>query len=316
MHFIHSLGLSWSFESACVSRFECMFDSEFAAAGDAELVAAIEDGARQEAIAGARRLAAIAELTKRRVDDDDERAMWAFDPVGFGGRRGGQRALNVGHRRASGQMRIALALRDRLPQVAALYRKGELSSRIVSTITWLTQLVEDEQALALIDDALADRAPVGGRLSEDKLRQAIEVWVARYDPDALRRTQTMTRGRDLTIGACDDDDRNHLGVGTTAGHRRRRPATAASPRWPAASATAIRAAWVNGAPTHWAPWPQATSTGLRVRIPDLPGSGRTTQVQRRHPGDRRPSRRRRGRRTAPLPRQRRRHLQRHRRRRR
>ena len=57
-----------------------MFDSEFAAADDVEIVAAIEDGVRQEAIADARRLAAIAELTRRRVGEDDERALWAFDP--------------------------------------------------------------------------------------------------------------------------------------------------------------------------------------------------------------------------------------------
>ena len=50
-----------------------MFDSEFVAAGDAELVAAIEDAARAEAVAGARRLAAIAELVRRRVDDENER---------------------------------------------------------------------------------------------------------------------------------------------------------------------------------------------------------------------------------------------------
>ena len=29
--------------------------------------------------------------------------------------------------------------------------------------------------------------------------------VARYDPDAQRRTETATRGRDFIIGACDDD---------------------------------------------------------------------------------------------------------------
>ena len=99
---------------------------------------------------------------RRRVDDDDERALWAFDPWDSVAAEVAS-AINVGHRRASGQMRIAVALRDRLPRVAALYRKGELSSRIVSAITWLTQLVEDEQALALIDAALADRAPIGGR---------------------------------------------------------------------------------------------------------------------------------------------------------
>ena len=78
-----------------------MFDSEFAAVGDAELIAAIEDGARAEAAASARRLAAIAELVRRRVDDD-ERALWAFDPWD-GVAAEVAAALNVGHRRASGR---------------------------------------------------------------------------------------------------------------------------------------------------------------------------------------------------------------------
>ena len=182
-----------------------MFDSEFAAAADAELIAAIEDGARAEAAAGARRLAAIAELVHRRVhDDDDERAMWAFDPWDSTAAEVAA-ALHVGHRRASGQMRIALALRDRLPKVAALSCKGALSARVVSAITWATHLVEDQQALALIDTAVAERAAGWGPLSEDKLRQAIDVWVGRYDPDAVRRTEVSARSRDLTIGNCDDD---------------------------------------------------------------------------------------------------------------
>ncbi len=84
-----------------------MFDSEFAAAGDGELIAAIEDGARAEAAAGARRLAAIAELVRRRVDDDDDRALWAFDPWD-GVAAEVAAALHVGHRRASGQRRRRL----------------------------------------------------------------------------------------------------------------------------------------------------------------------------------------------------------------
>ncbi|WP_123024764.1 DUF222 domain-containing protein, partial [Mycolicibacterium stellerae] len=106
-----------------------MFDSEFAAASDADVIAAIEDGVRQEAIAGARRLAAIAELTRRRVDADDERVWWAFDPWDSACAEVAA-AMAIGSRRASGQMRIAQALRDRLPQVAALAGKGALSSRL------------------------------------------------------------------------------------------------------------------------------------------------------------------------------------------
>ena len=113
--------------------------------------------------------------------------------------------MAIGSRRASGQMRIAEALREHLPQVAALFGKGALSIRLVSTITWATRLVQGEQAWADIDAAIAERAVNWERLSEDKLRVAVEAQVARYDPDAQRRTETAVRGRDFIIGACDDD---------------------------------------------------------------------------------------------------------------
>jgi Domain of unknown function (DUF222) len=181
-----------------------MFDSMFAAATDEELVAAIEDGVRQEAIAGARRFAAIAELTHRRIDDDDARVWWAFDPWDSTAAEVGA-AMAIGPRRASGQMRIAEALREHLPQVAALFVKGALSTRLVSAITWGTRLVQGDDAWASIDAAIAESALKWERLSEDKLRAAVEMQVARHDPDAQRRTQNSMRGRDFTIGACDDD---------------------------------------------------------------------------------------------------------------
>ena len=183
-----------------------MFDTEFTAATDEQLLAAIEDGVRAEAIAGARRLAAIAELTRRRVDadDDDPRARWVIDPWASAAAEVGA-AMAVGTRRASGQMRIAAALRDRLPAVAALYWAGAVSSRVVAEITWSTRLVVDAQALAFIDAAAAERAARWEALSEDKLRQAVEVWVHRYDPDAVRRSHTHARARDFTVGSCDDD---------------------------------------------------------------------------------------------------------------
>ncbi|WP_240630658.1 HNH endonuclease signature motif containing protein [Mycolicibacterium sp. GF69] len=180
-----------------------MFDSEFAGLDDAAIVAAIEQGARAEAAAAARRLAAIAALVHRHVSDDDEDNKCAFDPWD-GVAVEVAAAMTVGHRRASGQMRIAMALRDRLPQVAALFAQGTLSARIVSAITWRTQLVLDEQALALIDTALADRASRLGPLSEYRLHDALDTVVERYDPDALRTTQTSTRTRDFHVGDIDD----------------------------------------------------------------------------------------------------------------
>ena len=79
-------------------------------------------------------------------------------------------------------MRIAVALRDRLPRVAALYGRGEISSRLVSEITWRTQLVDDEELAPLIDAALADAVVEWGPLSEAKLITEIDSIIERFDP--------------------------------------------------------------------------------------------------------------------------------------
>nr|WP_090339023.1 HNH endonuclease signature motif containing protein [Mycolicibacterium malmesburyense]CRL67089.1 HNH endonuclease [Mycolicibacterium malmesburyense] len=177
-----------------------MFDSEFATADDAAVVAAIEESARAEAVAGARRLAAIAEIARRRVDDDDRSAFDGWDAAAAEVAA----AMTVGHKRASAQMRIAIALRDRLPRVAALHLRGAINSRVVSALTWRTALVDDTEALALIDAALAEGATKWGRLSDDRLERAIDAWVERYDPDALRRSESTTRSRDFSVGHIDD----------------------------------------------------------------------------------------------------------------
>jgi hypothetical protein len=178
-----------------LGRLECIFDSEFATAGR------------------------DAELTRRRVDDDDERALWAFDAWDSAAAEVGA-AMAVGSRRASKEMRIAQALRDRLPAVAGLACKGALSSRLVSAITWGTRLVEDAEAVAMIDAAIAERA------SHWELRDAVDVQVARYDPDALRRTQNGHPGSGFRRRRRRRRHRNHLGVGPATRARRCCPAAA------------------------------------------------------------------------------------------
>ena len=178
---------------------EHMFDSEFVGLDDAAVVAAIADGARAEAVAGARRLAAIAELKRRRVLDDDERARWACDWWDCAAAEVAA-AMNVNSRRASGQMRIAVALRDHLPLVAALFSRGDLSARVVNAITWRTQLITDEAVWALIDAKLAKRAVTWGPLAEDKMVAAVDALVLEFDPAAVMATRATQRTRDFFIG--------------------------------------------------------------------------------------------------------------------
>ncbi|WP_027332279.1 HNH endonuclease signature motif containing protein [Mycolicibacterium tusciae] len=173
---------------------------------DSSLVALIEDATREEAAVGARRLAAVAELVSRRVGDDadDPRANWACD---FWDSAAAEvaAAMNISHRKASGQMRIAETLRDHLPLVAGLFTRGRLSVRVVSAITWRTRLITDPAVWALIDDALVKRAEQWGPLSEDKLSAAVDALVFGFDPAAVILSREEARTRDFVVGKFDDE---------------------------------------------------------------------------------------------------------------
>ena len=181
-----------------------MFDSEFAGVDDASVVAAIVEGARAEAVAGARRLAAIAELKRRRVLDDDERAWWACDWWSCAAAEVAA-AMNISSRRASGQMRMAVALGDHLPSVAELFCRGELSARVVGAITWRTQFIVDDAVWRVIDAAIAQRAGKWGPLAEDKLASAVDALVLEFDAAALMVSKTVARSRDFVVGDLEDE---------------------------------------------------------------------------------------------------------------
>ena len=180
-----------------------MFDDKFNRASDAALIAAITEHAAAEAAAAAGRLAAVAELVHRRCGDD-ERAHWACDEWDSAAAEISA-ALGIGHRRATGQMYLAMALRLRLPKVAALFLDGRLSARVVAAIASRTELVEDADALTLIDTAVAEHAGRWDALSQYKLDQAVDFWVDRHDPGALRRTRAGIRNRDVSIGGQDPE---------------------------------------------------------------------------------------------------------------
>ena len=182
-----------------------MFESEFAGVDDAAVVAAIADLTRAEAATGARRLAAIAELKRRRVlDEDDERSRWACDWWDCAAAEVAA-AMNVNSRRASGQMRQAVALADHLPAVAALYTRGELSTRVVSAITWRTQLITEAPVWAAIDAEVAEWAVKWGPLAEDRLVSAVDALVLEFDPAAVLAVKARLRCRDFVVGDREDE---------------------------------------------------------------------------------------------------------------
>lgn len=186
---------------------------------DAELVAAVADWARASAAGEARKLAAIAELMRRRTENpvhpkwvcDDWDAVAAEISC----------ALTIGHGRAIGQIDLAVMLRDRLPKVGARFLAGDIDGRTVSTIGRRTQLVRDEQVWVRLDALLAERATDWGALSQYKLEHLIDACVDEVDPEAVRRTRDGVRGRSFTVGSRDDT------TGTTSVHGRLSVADAA-----------------------------------------------------------------------------------------
>ncbi|QZT65012.1 DUF222 domain-containing protein, partial [Mycolicibacterium austroafricanum] len=165
-----------------------MFDSGLAGLDKPALIAAIEQAAGEEVRAGARKSAAIAALVHEQVSFDGVRDEWVWDSwIETACELGA--VLNTSHRRASAQMRIAVALRDRLPRVAALHAHGRLSARLIGQITWRTRLVQDAQLLALLDAAIAEKATRWEPLSDDRLTSALDGLIERYDPDAVIRAK-------------------------------------------------------------------------------------------------------------------------------
>ena len=138
-------------------------------------VDAIMAATRQENAAGAARLAAIGELyAVRAPDDDTEKLCWVID--GFGGLVCEvAAALGVSSKRARAQLDRAITLRERLPQVAAIYARGLIDAVMVAMIVSRTDLIIDDAVVHKVDGRLAAKILRWGRLSKPKMEQRIPV---------------------------------------------------------------------------------------------------------------------------------------------
>jgi hypothetical protein len=66
-------------------------------------------------------------------------------------------AETISHGMASGPMYLAVALRDRLPRVAALLTDGMITARLAATMVRHAGLIQDPEALRRTDAVLAER---------------------------------------------------------------------------------------------------------------------------------------------------------------
>jgi hypothetical protein len=165
--------------------------------GDAGLIDAISTATRAESAAIARRLAAVGELFERRAQHLRDCQFWFTDPVAAVAAEISA-AQNVSRARAVGQVYYARVLRDRLPQIAAVFATGAIDLRMVLTIIARTENVDDD-VIVHLDEALARHVQKWMKLSGPKLVDRLDLWVAKFDPAGVRVPPTIDENRTVEI---------------------------------------------------------------------------------------------------------------------
>ncbi|PIB72964.1 DUF222 domain-containing protein, partial [Mycolicibacterium brumae] len=179
-------------------QVEAHTPQELRSLGDAALIDAIAVSARAAAAVEAHHLAAIAELTRRRLGAE-QHPSWGCDDWDAAAAEISC-ALTVKHGRAMVLMERAIALAEVLPKVGALFLAGQITALTAMSVVSRTRLVNDPAARAQVDSAIAAKITGWGPLSKQKLEAALDTVVAAIDPDAKYRSRSTVAGREINIG--------------------------------------------------------------------------------------------------------------------
>jgi len=151
---------------------------------DVELIEVMGEATRDESTATAQRLLAVGRLYARRAVELAEWNLWRTD-VTEAVAAEVSAAQNVSRGRAKGQIFYGRMLCERLPAVAKVFVRGVIDFRMVAMIIARTENVDDA-VIAELDESIAGRAEKWMKLSKPKLRDRIDMWVAKMDPAAVR----------------------------------------------------------------------------------------------------------------------------------
>jgi hypothetical protein len=167
---------------------------------DADLVDVMRAAVRLESAVTARRLAAVAELYRRRLHEQDagDRELWCID--------GWEQvaaevaaAQGISRGRASGQLRYGLALAERLPKLAAAFAAGDVDFRVISAVVSRSELMMDTGALHRLDRWLVSTAPRWSRWSHNKIVAVLDFWVQKLEPEAVRVARDTEESRHIGV---------------------------------------------------------------------------------------------------------------------
>ncbi|MFY1599762.1 HNH endonuclease signature motif containing protein [Micromonospora sp. WMMD737] len=154
---------------------------------------------RAESAAIAARLGAVSRLYAQRCRDYEEAQFWATD-VFEAVAAEVSAAQNISRSRAGSQVRMAVSLFERLPRVAQVFAAGDIDYRVLRLVIARTDNVEDE-IVGELDAALAARIGRWNRLSETKLRDRLDRWVASFDPAGQRVPPAVAENRYVDVDA-------------------------------------------------------------------------------------------------------------------
>ena len=149
-----------------------------------ELIEVMGEATRDESTATAQRLLAVGRLYARRAA---ELAEWNRSRIDATEEVAAEvsAAQNVSRSRAKGQIFYGRMLCERLPAVAKVFLRGWIDFRMVAMIIARTENVDDA-VIGELDASVARHAEKWMRFSTPKLRDRIDLWVAKLDPAAVR----------------------------------------------------------------------------------------------------------------------------------
>lgn len=167
---------------------------------DAGLVDAMQAAARLQAAFLARVFAAGAELYHRRLAEQEvsRREIWAIDGWEAVAAEVAA-AQGISRGRAAGQLRIGLALAERLPKLAALFAAGLVDYQVVAAVVHRTELMMDPDAIPRMDRWLERNAARWGTWSRSRIVEAVDYWVQVLEPAAVREARTFERSRHIGV---------------------------------------------------------------------------------------------------------------------
>lgn len=166
----------------------------------AVLLDRVREASRAEARAAAQRLVAVGELLMLRCRATGEHADWATDTWEAVAAQVAA-ALNCTVAMGHSYLRYAVALRERLPAVGAVFAAGGIDYRAFQTIVFRTDLITDDAVLAAVDARVAALLVRRPSLPRGGLAAAVDQIVATVDCDALRRAVKAAEERHVDVRA-------------------------------------------------------------------------------------------------------------------